>query len=758
MSGREPLGSTGAVAPQYATALRVGAYLWAAVLLANLPGRTALAHHEAQFGLDPAACAIVGLAVDTVDFFGAFVLLNVVVAAVVRLSFVRRRPPFSRALRWTLVPVTTSLVLSVMLGSVWASEHRIERGLYPTMLEFVHSADTGFALAGAQVFALSRFSYVTVASLSLFVGLSWWVLRRSRGLPEVGGAKLFGAVVAGALLVSLACFGCHRASPLVVTSIPNWRVVESPLHVFLSFGVERENVRLGAISLFQRMSLPPSDLGEGTALLGFPSGSAERFSEAGEPTSCHPHPAAEPLAPPPPSFPPHGQAYHHELHRSLDALSRALFEGREGPVRVWLLALESLRADDIHALHARAHPKVAPFTSSLYERARRGEPGVIVAEHMMQAGGRTSQGLAAMTCGMGTMPYGLSAARDLGLLPLRCLPDVLADASFRTAFYYGSNPGFDNMLAFLKYHGFERVKAEKDYVEQIPHEGWSVPDAIVFAQAFEESEREPASQSQLNFAMSLTNHFPFKRPEDFPAAVGERVAEAVEGRGVRPDDVSRLETLSYTDWAFEQLVARIENEAVAKNTVIVAAADHSTTDYFLWREDESGSGGRDRALTQIPFVVVLPDALLDGAADPVRARELAREVNERLASTPISQNDIPRFVLSLLLHSEPVASLPPSWRWHTLGGQRLSPGFRVPNHPEAVAVGLDGAFRVCVASSDGAFKRTDESSKLTLDLEEAVRDGQTLRPAAAVFASLLQGYAKRCWDAEAIRRKRSDQR
>ena len=460
MSGREPIGSVRFFS-RYATAFRVGAYLWASVVLANLPGRIALAHHEAQFDLDPVACGLIGLAVDTVDLFGVFVLLNLGIAAILRFALPRKLGSFVRSLKWTLIPVTTVLVLVVMLGAVWASEHRIERGLYPTMLEFVHSTDTGFALAGAQVFFLTRFRYVTIVSLALFVAVSWWVLRRLRTATEVDGPKFAGVVAAGTLVVSLACFGCHRASPLVIPSIPNWRLVESPGRVFLSFGVERENVRLGAIALFQRLSLPPSDLGPGTAMLGLPSDSAQRLASSQEPSSCQPHPAAEPLAPPADAIPADSGAYDYELHRNLDALSRALFEGRQEPVRVWLLALESLRADDVHALHERAHPKVAPFTNSLYERARKGDAGVIVAEHMMQAGGRTSQGLAALTCGMGTMPYGLSAARDLGLLPLRCLPDVLSDASFRTGFYYGSNPGFDNMLAFIKYHGFDRVKVEK---------------------------------------------------------------------------------------------------------------------------------------------------------------------------------------------------------------------------------------------------------------------------------------------------------
>jgi Sulfatase len=729
----------------------VGAYLWLAVVLTNLPARTALARHQAQFGLEPIAYAITGLAVDTYDFFGVFVLVNLLVALVARLVLRRWLDSFLRALQSTLVATTTILVLGDMLGSVWAAEHKIERGLYPTMFEFANATDAGFALAGAQVFSLSRFSYVTFLSLSLFAVASVFVLRKLRQTPQPTGPKLAGWLVAGTLAATLACFGCHRASPLVIPSIPNWRTIESPLQVFVSFGVERENVRLGSLAMFERLALPAPQLEPGADLLGVPRVSIAGLGQVRDASKCHPHPAADPIAPPPETIEAAGSGYDHGLHRTIDELSRALFEGREGPVRVWLLSLESLRADDIHALHEHAHPDVTPFTNGLYERARAGATDVIVAERMMNAGGRTSQGLSAMTCGMGTMPYGLSSARDLGLLPLRCLPDVLKDASFRTAFYYGSNPGFDNMLSFLNYHGFDRIKAEKDYQEEIPHAGWSVPDWIVFSQAFAESEKEPASQSQFNFAMSLSNHFPFKRPEDFPPEIGERIAKAVEGRGFRTDDISRLETLSYMDWAFGQLVSTIGQADAAKHTFIVAAADHSTTDYFLWRQDGDGEKERADALTHIPFAIVLPDAFIEASADPARVRQLVLRLNQLLSKTALSQNDMPRFILGMLMHSAPMKSLPQDWRWHNLGGQRLSPGFTVPGHPEAVAIGVDGTSQLCVASQDGTFTRLEEKSKLTLDVETAMREGPTLQPAAAVFAALVQGYGKNCWEAKNIR-------
>ncbi len=733
------------------TAAWIVGFLWLAILLANVPARAALGQHLAQFGIHGPAYALTGLAVDTVDFLLLFTVVNLLVALIARVALRRRLPTYPAALRATIVPTTTGMFLIDLLGSVWAAEHQIERGLYPTLFELNHAVDAGFALAGARVFLLSRFSYTTLLVLVLLAIATVVVRRRLLRAHNLAALPLAASVLGLSIAVSLACFGWHRASPLIIASFPNWRTIESPLQVFLSFGMDRENVRLGSLSLFQGLDLPASHLDPGAALLGLPTSTVQRLPEIREQGACNPHPLASPVAPfQAPSDP--SAAYHHELHRALDDLSRALFERREGPTRIWLLSLESLRADDIHALHARAPREVAPYSTGLYEQARKGAGNVIVAERMLQAGGRTAQGLAAMTCGLGTMPYGLSAARDLGLLPLRCLPDVLKDASFRTAFYYGSNPGFDNMLAFLNHHGFDRIKAEKDYVEEVPHAGWSVPDGIVFAQAFEEAEKEPAGQSQFNFAMSLTNHFPFKRPEDFPELIGQRVAKAVEGRSVRPDDVSRLETLSYTDWAFEQFVGTLSRSESARHSLVVATADHSTTDYFLWRE---GDDAQDKtlALVHVPFMIVLPDAFLAASPDPALARQQARRVNELLATSPLSHNDIPRMVLSILMHSAPLRALEHPWRWHNLGGQRLSPSFRVPSRADAVVMGVDGTSRLYFATAAGSLTQSEEKAVPTLDRETALQSGPTMLPSAAVFSALLRGYGSTCWPASAIRNR-----
>ena len=69
-------------------------------------------------------------------------------------------------------------------------------------------------------------------------------------------------------------------------------------------------------------------------------------------------------------------------------------------------------ADDLHSLNPAAPSSLHPFVNGLSER-----PDVLSGRKMFQAGVRSAQGIAAMTCGVGTLPYNLSIIRDLDAIP-----------------------------------------------------------------------------------------------------------------------------------------------------------------------------------------------------------------------------------------------------------------------------------------------------------------------------------------------------
>lgn len=724
-------------------------YMWVAAVVSNVAGRVALAVHQAQFGHEPIAFCATGLAIDSADWIVVFFAVNMVIAAVVRVAFRRRFVSLLMSLRVTIIPTTFVLFTVVMLASVWASEHKIERGLYPTLLEFSSSLDKDFAFAGMQVFALERFRYTPLISALLLLSASV-VVYRELGKYRVNTARAVVFTGLNVVVVVLLCFGASVLSTGLVPSIPGWNAISSPARTFFRHSEKRKTVRHGAISLFHRLELPDSLLAPGAELLGFSGKSAETLMTVKYAPSpaCHPHPLATGLAP---QVHTASNGYDSALVESIQMLSHALFDGRSGPVRVWLVSLESVRGDDVHALHERAPRQITPYINSLYERAQAPDSNVIAAKYMFQGGIRTSQALASMMCGLGTIPFGLSASRDLGLVPFRCLPDVLKDADFRLAYYYGSNPTFDNMLEFLNYHGFHYLMTGKKFKQEAAFSGWGVLDYAVFMQALEDSQKAPKDKSQFNFLMSLTNHFPFQTPTDLPKDVKDRVAKAVSMRKVRPDDVARLYTVAYTDWVLQEFLNRLQRAPEAKHSIVFVLGDHTTTDYYLWREGEKNRDLR-MAMTRIPFAVILPSALIESSADPDRVRSIVAVLNKHLHANAISQNDVPLFVLYTLLQSAQLKGLSEPWRWHTIGAQRLSPSFQIANHRDVVVLGVDSLAKVFVVSRDGHVTRLNEDAATTVSVQEAMAQSATLLPAASVLSVLMGGYASHCWEARTIRK------
>jgi hypothetical protein len=722
--------------------------------LSVLPGRWALAGHHAAYGADRTAELVTGLAADAPYVVALLVLANAVVLALLA-AWTRGWPTF-RVARKGVACATAVVFVFVLFGSVGATEFMIERGLYPTLFDAsVATDDWGYVRAALGTFALTRFVVPTAISLAVFVASTVGFLRWTRGAQvergrrEVAHSALVMAGVAGL------GFAVHRGSPWMF-DIPDWRAVESPASTFFhSLGSSRENVRLGYITALTSAGLDEADVETGARLVGLPAPLALGVA----PASCSPHPHAEPLDPPlvpgreAPEVPSSRGA---QLGGAIAELSRELARRPRSRLRVWHVTLESFRADDVNALSPRAAADVTPVVNALYRAARAERPHVVAASAMYGAGSRSSQGLAAALCGLGTMPFGLSFARDVGLPPMRCLPDVLRDASFEPVFYYGSNPGFDNTLGFLRHHGFERTMTERDFAASSARQGWGLSDRVVFRGALADSLAHTDVEAQYNLVATLTNHHPFTRPSDFPAEVDERlrrvIAEAPGGIGV--DDVARLETMAYTDFALGEFLDALSASEDAQDSVVVVSADHATADTLLWRDGTTvAPDERARARSQIPFFVVLPDALVE-SADASAVEAAVTRLNARLDDGPLSQNDIPRFVLGLLSETAQLRGMAPEWRWHTLGGQALSPRFAVPAHPELAVLGIDAGARLFGVTREGAPVDLDEVMVPLTDPREVGELRSVLRPTAAWLAALLSGYGRACWSTESVRARR----
>ncbi len=736
-------------------ALRAGAALvWILVVitfLANAPGRHAIALREAGFGR-PEWQFLVGGFVG--DLAGVMPLLAVVLVAHFALELLvarlRKRPPapLTAARAWIVAGVFGVASIAAWLTSVGASEFKLERGNYPTLYETkLGMTDPTFVTGELPTLTMDRYRAGNIVFLiGLAVCLVFLVrsLRRPEATPSTSVLKGFAASTLGVWLLSgVVLLGTTTFFP----AIDHRRVLYPPV-VTLFKGMlaqGKTSVFRGLRGVLVNAKLPDEKAKKGARLLGYSAAQGEAILPEA-PIDCAKHPLARPI--PGLESEAEGTAQRTPLVAALVDLSKALFAGRTTNLTLWHVAIESYRGDDVFALNPASAPEVTPFTSSVYDAAAKPGARAIAFPHAFQGGMRTSQAISGLMCGLGAMPFNLALSRDLGYVPLRCLPDVLSDAGFSTRATYASDLSFDNMLEFFRYHGAATTQ-NVDFPKGLPKGTWDgVTDLPVYEYTLKRALADEGSQ--YHFILTLAGHTPFERPEDLPKDVEERMTKGAKAKlpNLGEDDRKRLATMAYADWAMDSFVKELEASPEGARSLLVVSADHSTGDPFVW-----SSGDTLRSESQIPFYMYVPEAFAKGAQDPEAVRAKIDAVNALAATTPISANDVPTLLLALLSASHELASLPQEWRWATLGGMATSPTFELDGVPSARTWGIAASARLFSVPNDPPIPvGTNETCELFNDPVQMRRLGPTLGAAAAFTSDFMKGYGSKCSGAEHIRK------
>jgi hypothetical protein len=705
-------------------AFSLSATLAFASLLA--PGRLALSAWQANLGRDRWQTFASGFAHDVFDtalFFGTIVTLPLLFPAALR----ERRG-------WPFALFAAAPIVAIALGftSSCFAEFSMQRGTFPTWFDLQGGVkDTSFITNALQVFLHGRHAQPIALGCALaagFAAVSRFALAHAARVSKVA----HDAVVAGAACASFAVatfaglpnFPYHGWFP----ALGDGDVTGAPFHTFfMPISQDVTNIRFGVMGIVERAEFERELEKPGAAMLGYgPIGDPA-------PTSCAEHPLRRP-------FPSEEQGAT-DLTRSFVRLSDVLFDTPRPPKRLVHVVLESYRGDDLHALNPRAPAALAPFTNALIEGAvARARPD-LAAPIMLQAGCRSSQGFSSHMCGLGMVGFNISATRDLGALPVRCLPDVFTDAGIDTHYVYGAEVSFDGVDDFLRLHGVRSVHGETAMPPGLPRGGWGISDLAMLEQLLGLLRSTPPAPFSWWVMSTLSNHTPFEAPADTPDEAYARVSAATEAHSVGAEERDRLVTTAYTDVFLERAFARLDALPDAAETIVLTNADHSTADTFLWDED---AGKRLRPKSQIPFVLHLPDAMISAHRDPAALRAALDEAQRALAAGPVSQNDIATLTLALLERSPPVAALPQGARWHTLGGQRTSPHWSAPTRAGAAVIGLNAIGEFFAADSRGEALGPIVQVETIASPEDVDRDHTEVRPTAAVFGHLLRDWAKRC--------------
>jgi hypothetical protein len=721
--------------------IRLGWIPVALTLLPHVPGRRVYAANEAFYGRPGWQFLCAGLLGDLLYVGPALFVAFVLPLAVGTLA--ARRWPEGRSMtiaRVTSVVMVVPIVVVAWMFSVGAIESKLERGLYPTYLEVkVALASSSFVVGSLPTLLLDRYWKTSVVVLVVSAGLLVVQQRASRrGIctpAEVLGFAL------GSLVLFLGGAELLHRGRLLFPRTGGYLETRSPIEtIALGKFPWRDHAALadGMRQLFASREYSLEDKRAGLRVLGYPQESAPRLLgfEFGEPCSSR-HPLSRPLDRAEEKSGSDADA----LLGDLEGLSKALFDGRSrnaGPIIVWQIAMESFRGDDIHALQPLAPPELTPVMSRLYDdRAH-----AIAFRRAFQGGFRTAQNLSALSCGVGSLPFNIATARDMGHFPLRCLPDVLSDGGFATRAFYASDMAYDSMLEFFRYHGVEVTQAA-DLPQGLPLGSWrGISDRALYDQVLAQAESRSATdgRAQYNFVLTLSGHSPFSSPTDMPPAVAERVAQACKkSPWAREDDCSRLGVIAYADYALGEFLGKLESSPLASLSIVVVSADHATSEIGLW----PGSP-EEKGRAHVPYVVYVPSAVAAAAPHPEDVAAQVAALHERAATQVLSLSDSPTLVTALLSSTQELRSIPTAWRFHTFGGQATSPHFAFAARPAARIWGTDSAAFVFSADAEGTVSAYENKNRSFSDIGELDAMNPSLRGPAAFLSSFVKGYLMRC--------------
>lgn len=231
----------------------------------------------------------------------------------------------------------------------------------------------------------------------------------------------------------------------------------------------------------------------------------------------------------------------------------------EGRARnVLLLFLESVSGAHVDSL-AAAHGRAAAASMPRLDALARGN---LSYTHFFTLQRKTNRGMYAVLCGdlpnlAGGLPK-MSAYPAVG--GRTCLPQVLRDAGYRTAFLQAAPLGFMLKGQFMPRAGFERVHGREWFPEFYARNVWGVDDRAFFERSVAMVEELATGGAPWFLALlNVGTHHPYVFPDGF-----------------QPDEPSRFRrALSYLDRALGGFIERLGAMGVLDDTLVVLTSDES---------------------------------------------------------------------------------------------------------------------------------------------------------------------------------------
>ncbi len=211
------------------------------------------------------------------------------------------------------------------------------------------------------------------------------------------------------------------------------------------------------------------------------------------------------------------------------------------------------------------------FTSKIISKTKNGieiTPGFnklknegIYFSDLYASGDRTDKGIVAVMSGFPAQPTASIVKTPGKAAKLPMLSKIFSNRNYHTAFYYGGEPEFANMKAYLLQGGFNKFVTIDDFSGSDQNSKWGAHDDVVMKKIFSDLQQMP--QPFFTTWLTLSSHEPFETP----------VKKAIEG----VDDESLfMNAMHYTDATIYQLVEQCRQQTWWSNTILVIVPDHGS--------------------------------------------------------------------------------------------------------------------------------------------------------------------------------------
>jgi arylsulfatase A-like enzyme len=286
---------------------------------------------------------------------------------------------------------------------------------------------------------------------------------------------------------------------------------------------------------------------------------------------------------------------------------------------VALIFLESTRAQSVSPYNEDL--ETTPFMNELAKRS-------LLAERAYGSVPYTSKSNVAVNCGIFPNPvqvsYGLAPEASSGGIPAKCLPDLLKDQGYGTAYFTTSEKDFEDFGDLVNNFGYEELYSyesmDKQDYGRMRDEGLSGDEAMLEPSEEWLTEQKESGEPFLAAYLTGVTHYPYLVPDSYEQ---EKFAE--------DEDLNRyLNAIRLQDMFLESLFEQYRDLGLYEDTVFVILADHGEGfgEHGLYTH---GNIPYEEGL-KIPIIIHDPKRFEDGAR--VRA--------------PVSQIDVLPTIAELL--------------------------------------------------------------------------------------------------------------